>query len=544
MVLLQDIVQILNPSIVAAAAQSSFLFHSCKRRELEVALIGVDDAGLRMRWIAERLTEQALGHCGIAHRREQEGDSGTGGIDGSIKVTPTALDPNIRFTDPPGFVGRPELPTPPLFQPGTVRLHPPPDLCVIGLQAAFGEQLFNIAERQRITQIPAHHRLPPLEDYRSGCLLHGFFRLPATAAKSCNPSNSTIHFVGMVPDHVPQWPKPDMVVLLSRLGALVQINAFETNPHFMGTLKTRLRATKKGDHSTQVSSRLKTRRVLLELAVLLLGGMLSAAALAQVTIQPGTSAAQPGTSATPPGTSATPQDLAKSVHNPFADFVKIPLQSTTGFSVGPHHNGGESLNIQPVIPFSLNARWDLIVRPSQSATYQPSPHEQFGLNDLQISFFVTPDNASEWIWGAGPIFQFPTATSDALGTGRWSAGPTAALIYSKGPWFNGVLAYQLMSIAGDRARGSVNQTYVEPELSYNFESGWYVDCDPQMTFDWTTDTANGWTIPIGADVGNAFNIESHAMSFQVGAYDLAKRPDGAPQWIVRVQVTALFPTGK
>jgi hypothetical protein len=273
-------------------------------------------------------------------------------------------------------------------------------------------------------------------------------------------------------------------------------------------------------------------RVLRQLAILLLGGMLMlcTAAQAQVTTQP--------------GTSVTPQELAKSVHNPFEDFVKVPLQSTTGFSVGPHHNAGESLNIQPVIPFSLNAEWDLIARPSLSATYQPSPQEQFGLNDLQTSFFVTPHNANEWIWGAGPIFQFPTATSDALGTGRYSVGPTAALIYSKGPWFNGVLAYQLMSFAGNRARGSINQTYVEPEVSYNFDSGWYVDCDPPMTFDWTANAANGWTIPIGADVGNAFSVGSHAMSFQLGGYDLAKRPDGAPQWIIRIQVTALFPTGK
>lgn len=277
-------------------------------------------------------------------------------------------------------------------------------------------------------------------------------------------------------------------------------------------------------------AQLKKRRVLLELAILLLGGMLCTAVQAQVTTQA--------------GASATLQELAKSVHNPFEDFVKVPLQSTTGFSIGPHRNAGEGLNIQPVIPFSLNSEWDLIARPSLSVTYQPSPHEEFGLNDLQTSFFVTPHSANEWIWGAGPIFQFPTATSDALGTGRWSVGPTAALIYSKGPWFNGVLAYHLLSFAGNRARGSVNQTYVEPEVSYNFESGWYVDCDPPMTFDWTTDAANGWTIPIGADVGNAFNVGSHAMSFQLGGYDLAKRPNGAPQWIIRVQVTALFPTGK
>jgi len=279
--------------------------------------------------------------------------------------------------------------------------------------------------------------------------------------------------------------------------------------------------------------RRKTRgAALLELAILLLGGVFVPSAPAQVA------------TSTQPGTNSTLQDLAKSVHNPFADFVKVPLQSTTGFSIGPHHNAGESLNLQPLIPFSLNAEWDLMARPSLSVTYRPSPHEQFGLNDLQTSFFVTPHNADKWIWGVGPIFQFPTATSDALGTGRWSGGPTAALIYSKGPWFNGVLAYQLLSFAGNRARGSVNQTYVEPEVSYNFESGWYVACDPPMTFDWTTNASNGWTIPIGADVGDAFNAGSHAMSFQVGAYDLARRPDGAPQWIIRVQLTALFPTGR
>jgi hypothetical protein len=245
----------------------------------------------------------------------------------------------------------------------------------------------------------------------------------------------------------------------------------------------------------------------------------------------------------PPIMSTTPQELAKSVHNPFEDFIKIPLQSTTGFGIGPHHNAGDSLNVQPLFPFSLNAEWDLFARPSLSVNYQPSPHEQFGLTDMQSSFFFSPHSANKWIWGIGPIFQFPTATSPELGTGRWSAGPTAALIYSNGPWFGGVLTYQLMSFAGNRTRGSVNQTYIEPEVSYNLESGWYGDVDPPMTFDWTAAAANGWTIPIGADVGKAFSVGSQAMGIQLGAYDLLKRPDGTPQWIIRVQLTALFPSG-
>src|ERR1019366_5935327 len=123
-------------------------------------------------------------------RRQQEVDGGTGGIDGPIEVTPTAFHSNIRLIDPPGFVGRLEMTAQPLFQLGTVTLNPAPDRRVIGLQTAFGEQLFDVAERERVAKIPAHGtqnqlrcRLPPLEDCRSGYVLHGLFRLPASPAK-------------------------------------------------------------------------------------------------------------------------------------------------------------------------------------------------------------------------------------------------------------------------------------------------------------------------------------------------------------------------
>jgi hypothetical protein len=244
--------------------------------------------------------------------------------------------------------------------------------------------------------------------------------------------------------------------------------------------------------------------------------------------------------AQPPTGVITDQELAKSVHNPFEDFVKLPIQSTTGFDLGPNHNAGDGVNIEPLLPFSLNADWDLIARPSLTVAYSPSPNEQFGLTDLQTSFFLTPAKATTWVWGVGPIFQFPTASSSELGTGRWSAGPTAALVYSEGPWFDAILAYQLMSFAGNRDRGSVNQTYIEPEISYNFESGWYVQCDPAITYDWTAETGNAWTIPMGADIGKAFKMGSQDLSMQVGAYDLLMRPDGAPQWIARVSLTLLF----
>src|SRR3974377_872337 len=72
MILLQDIVQILDRSMPAAAAQGSFRFHCGNRRAVEAGLISVDDAGLRMRWIAKALAEKALGRRGTREHRHKE----------------------------------------------------------------------------------------------------------------------------------------------------------------------------------------------------------------------------------------------------------------------------------------------------------------------------------------------------------------------------------------------------------------------------------------------------------------------------------------
>ena len=44
----------------------------------------------------------------------------------------------------------------PLFQCGTVTLHPTPDRRVIHLQTALSEQFFDLAQGERVPKIPAH----------------------------------------------------------------------------------------------------------------------------------------------------------------------------------------------------------------------------------------------------------------------------------------------------------------------------------------------------------------------------------------------------
>ena len=158
----------------------------------------------------------------------------------------------------------------------------------------------------------------------------------------------------------------------------------------------------------------------------------------------------------------TPQQLARDRENPFAQTINLPLAAVTGFGIGPHHDVGEQLTIQPQLPLPLDADWNLIVRSLLPVTFSPDPQRRFGLGDVQPSFFLTPARSTGLIWGAGPAFQFPTATNNELGTGKWSAGPTGALVYSdsEGPWFAGILLTQLWSFAG-APRTAVNQTSTE-----------------------------------------------------------------------------------
>src|SRR6478672_89790 len=55
-------------------------------------------------------------------------------------------------------------------------------------------------------------------------------------------------------------------------------------------------------------------------------------------------------------------ELAKAAQNPIADMISLPFQNNFNFNVGPHEQLQNLLNIQPVVPISLNQDWNVITR--------------------------------------------------------------------------------------------------------------------------------------------------------------------------------------
>ena len=94
------------------------------------------------------------------------------------------------------------------------------------------------------------------------------------------------------------------------------------------------------------------------------------------------------------------------------------------FGAGSDGDGfSYTMNIQPVIPITLNDEWNIISRtilPIGYRDYFPGG-TVFGLGDTTQSLFLSPKNPGPGglIWGLGPAFLLPTATDDFLGTGKW-----------------------------------------------------------------------------------------------------------------------------
>ena len=139
-------------------------------------------------------------------------------------------------------------------------------------------------------------------------------------------------------------------------------------------------------------------------------------------------------------------ELAKKLSNPVASLISVPMQYNVDFDIGTANGTKHYLNVQPVIPHSLNEHMNLITRVIVPVIYQDDVFgdsgDQFGLGDITPSFFFSPkEPVGGWILGAGPVFLLPTATDELLGGEKWGAGPT-------------VLALQQTPGGGPTARSS------------------------------------------------------------------------------------------
>lgn len=255
---------------------------------------------------------------------------------------------------------------------------------------------------------------------------------------------------------------------------------------------------------------------------------------------PTPAAAQQGAGAAP---AEDQQALAQQLSNPVSDLVSVPFQFNWDQNVGPDDQTRFILNVQPVMPFALNADWNLIARVIVPFVGQPPLFEggtaAFGVSDVLASFFFSPRSGG-LIWGVGPVIALPSTSQPTLGTEKWSAGPTAVVLRQTGPWTVGALWNQVWSFSGNEARSDVNQMFLQPFVAYQATRTTTLTIQSEATANWEVDE-DRWTVPIQVLVSKLSSFGPFPASYAFGVGAFVTHPEIGPSWRIRSTVTILLP---
>jgi len=239
-------------------------------------------------------------------------------------------------------------------------------------------------------------------------------------------------------------------------------------------------------------------------------------------------------------------DVAKKLANPIASLISVPLQFNYDRDFGTEDEGTLlRLNVQPVIPFSLNDDWNLISRTILPLVDQQdfpfSGYSEFGLGDTVQSLFFSPKAATSggWTWGAGPVFLVPTATDEFLGSKKWGAGPTAVALKQSGPWTYGALANHIESFSGDSDRADISATFMQPFLTYITPKQMTFGVNTESTYDWES---KDWSVPINVNVFQLTKIGNQLVQIGAGVRYWLDSPDAGPEgWGLRLNFVLVYP---
>lgn len=237
--------------------------------------------------------------------------------------------------------------------------------------------------------------------------------------------------------------------------------------------------------------------------------------------------------------------------NPLNTFITVPFKTT--FDKGATSGDGTILRIMPLLESNVGD-WHIfhrtviplanvdgaIVGPSN-----PSPEQggsSRGLGDINYSLLFSPINYYDtFMWGVGPTFTIPSASSNQLGSGKWSTGIAGMALTNTG-WGNiMVRGRQIWSFAGDSDRKDVSQMVIEPIVTYNIGDGWHLFTDMIVSANWNANSSNRWIVPLGGGFGRSFKIGNQRILSRLEAYYNVEKPEGASDYSVSFTLQFVFP---
>ena len=217
-------------------------------------------------------------------------------------------------------------------------------------------------------------------------------------------------------------------------------------------------------------------------------------------------------------------------NNPLTPKITINLQDyyIPSFKGLPGRDANQFL-LRGLIPLNLFNTPQLLrftLPIANSPTFPTGSDTGFGDLTL-IDLVLIPGKPVSF--GVGPLLVAPTASSDALGAGRWQAGAAAVAIAPQ-HWglLGGLVTYQ-HSFARDDGRDPVNLLTVQPIVNHNLPQGFYLRSSAIWNFNFENDTHY---IPVGLGIGKVWQVNKDLTvnAFIEPQYTVWRHGDGVPRW--------------
>ena len=237
------------------------------------------------------------------------------------------------------------------------------------------------------------------------------------------------------------------------------------------------------------------------------------------------------------------EKLAKLAQNPVGNLISIPFQDNASYGYGPYNRDQNTLNIQPVFPFSAGKDWNIVTRTIFPLVWLPvGPSGGVsGLSNVNFSAYLSPASPGKLDLGHRAHNQFRRDWSDVGVAAILSRTSHRA---AHDAWFLGFRGggQQYLGVRRTERGQNWNMFYPQVFVNYNFKGGLYLTSSPIITANWAANGGNVWTVPLGGGIGKIIKVGGKLpLNCNLSAYSYVARPAGAPDWTLRAQIAILLP---
>jgi hypothetical protein len=247
-------------------------------------------------------------------------------------------------------------------------------------------------------------------------------------------------------------------------------------------------------------------------------------------------------------------ELDRKLNNPLTKIWSLTFQNNTSVNSGDAVDGNKYANtlfFQPFMPFEVGANkqamftlrpvFPLVTQPIFESSSQQSSSHKTGMGDIQLLTLVGPNTGEGLVWGVGASFIFPTASADALGQGKYQAGPAAMAFNIGKQWVYGLLAQHWESYAGNSGRAETSRTDVQYTIRYALPNAMSIGMGPTITYDWEADSNDALTFPVGLGITKTTRWRKTPVKLRAELHYSVIKPDSyGAGWNFRVQVTPVI----